>query len=109
MSVDVRASTPLAVTDHRLSGVLFIEWEDGVRSALPHGWLRRRCRCAACSQRARQGGAPPSVAALSDIRAVAEQGLNLVFADGHDRGIYPWSYLRALGDERATLNEDDDE
>ncbi|QDF99860.1 hypothetical protein CJ010_21970 [Azoarcus sp. DD4] len=92
---------PAGITDHRLSGVLFIAWEDGVTSALPHGWLRQRCRCAACTQQARSGGPEPEAAALAGIRMVADKGLNLVFADGHERGIYPWTYLRALGDERS--------
>lgn len=109
MSVDVRGCTPVGVTDHRLSGVLFVEWADGASSALPHGWLRQRCRCAACTQGAREGREPPPGAVLSAIRPLAETGLNLVFADGHDRGIYPWSYLRALGDERKTMSEDEDE
>ncbi|MDO9597173.1 MAG: DUF971 domain-containing protein [Azoarcus sp.] len=109
MSIELRSCTPVGVTDHRLSGVLFIEWEDGASSALPHGWLRQRCRCAGCTQRAREGREPPHAAALTDIRPVADKGLNLVFADGHERGIYPWTYLRALGDERNTISEDQDE
>ncbi|NMG66933.1 DUF971 domain-containing protein [Azoarcus indigens] len=100
-SADPRAALPRAVTDRRLSGELVIEWEDGARSLLPHGLLRQHCRCAACEQARRSGLPPPAPAALSEIRALAIQGLNLVFADGHERGIYPWAYLRALGDEMA--------
>ncbi|QID19922.1 DUF971 domain-containing protein [Nitrogeniibacter mangrovi] len=90
---------PVGITDHRASAVLRIEWSDGHTSALPHGWLRQRCRCAVCTHAARTGAPPPPPAALVDIHPVAEKGLNLVFADGHARGIYPWAYLRALGDE----------
>ena len=108
MSTDDKlALTPLSVTDHRLSGVLFIEWADGVTSALPHAFLRRHCRCAVCVQRARRGNAPPAAVPLTEIRPTADRGLNLVFADGHDRGIYPWPYLRALGDERRAMKEED--
>jgi DUF971 family protein len=28
---------------------------------------------------------------------VSDKGLNLVFSDGHGRGIFPWAYLRGLG------------
>ncbi len=95
-------SVPRTVLDRRASGLLVIEWQDGSFSALPHAWLRARCRCAACAQAARSGAARPlAPVSLTGIRPVADQGLNLVFSDGHGRGIYPWTYLRTLGEEYA--------
>lgn len=99
-------AVPVAITDHRLSGVLRIEWADGGVSDLPHGLLRQRCRCAACTRLARDGLGPPQPCGLADIRPVADKGLNLAFNDRHDRGIYPWRYLRELGDERQANHED---
>jgi DUF971 family protein len=93
------ARTPVAITDHRTSGVLEIAWDDGRSSRLPHGLLRARCRCAACQQQYRALGDHPPASALvrlAAIRPVGDQGLNLVFDDGHGRGIYPWSYLLEL-------------
>ncbi len=93
-------AVPIEVTDHRLSGVLEIAWSDGERSHLQHGMLRERCRCAGCEQRRRHG---PGVARAEEtlrlvrMEPVGEHGLNLAFSDGHDRGIYPWAYLRELG------------
>ncbi|MNN61889.1 hypothetical protein D3C81_1771500 [compost metagenome] len=29
--------------------------------------------------------------------ALQGYGVQLVFSDGHERGIYPWAYLRELG------------
>jgi DUF971 family protein len=90
--------TPLAVTDHGHSGVLEIEWPDGVVSRLPHSLLRARCRCAACEQARRRSGADPVAEAalrLTHIEPIGE-GVNLVFDDGHGRGIYPWAFLRQL-------------
>ncbi|NMG48345.1 DUF971 domain-containing protein [Azoarcus communis] len=102
MSAVLAAScVPVHITDRRVSGLLVIEWDDGAISSLRHGDLRQRCRCAACTQRQRSGQLPDPPAALSAIRPVADKGLNLVFADGHERGIYPWTYLRELGDESA--------
>lgn len=90
---------PESLTDHRASGVLEIRWADGRTSRLPHALLRARCRCAACEQQRRHAGHDPEPGAavrLADIRPVSDQGLNLVFDDGHGRGIYPWAYLHEL-------------
>lgn len=95
---------PRRVTDRRASRVLEIKWHDGATSILPHAWLRTQCRCALCTRAARRGSAVmPDTAgiALDDVRPIADRGLNLVFSDGHDRGIYPWTYLRELGDQRT--------
>lgn len=89
---------PIDVVDQRLSGILCIRWSDGGESRLSHERLRQACRCASCEQQRRDGtlqAVAPSVR-LTDIHAVADKALNLVFSDGHDRGIYPWAYLRAL-------------
>lgn len=96
------AVVPREVIDHRGRGLLEIEWDDGGTSRLPHAWLRARCRCAFCARAARAGAMPALAAvSLTEIRPISDQGLNLVFSDGHGRGIYPWAYLRALGDEQA--------
>ncbi len=92
---------PIGVIDHRSSGVLELQWPDGATSRLPHALLRARCRCAACEQVRRfEGGAVEARDAvrLQALHPIADKGLNLVFSDGHGRGIYPWDYLRALGD-----------
>jgi len=91
---------PQAIIDHRLAGVLEIAWSDGQVHRLRHTLLRARCRCAACEQRRRQGlGDAPADASLRlvHLEPVGAQGLNLRFSDGHDRGLYPWAYLRQLG------------
>ncbi|WP_232417790.1 DUF971 domain-containing protein [Methyloversatilis thermotolerans] len=83
---------------HAESRLLEIEWSDGLNRALPHGLLRARCRCAQC-ERGRRDGQPPAEIASVGVQAVkplADHGLNFVFSDGHERGIYPWPYLREL-------------
>lgn len=60
--------------------------------------LREACRCAHCTARARRG--EPVVAArdvrLLELRPVGGYAAQLVFSDGHDRGIYPLVMLDAL-------------
>ena len=83
---------PRSVTVHSASRLLRIEWDDGSESALPHALLRARCRCAFCTK-----AAPDcSGVVLTEAHAMADAGLNLVFSDGHRRGIYPWAYLSEL-------------
>ena len=65
-----------------------------------HSLLRARCRCAGCEQLFRTQGAHPEPVLeirLEAIHPISDKGLNLVFSDGHGRGIFPWAYLHELG------------
>jgi DUF971 family protein len=94
---------PTAITDHQLSRSLQIDWSDQTSSHLSHVLLRANCRCAQCVQLRRGGQLPETDPAVALVRLepVGEQGLNLGFSDGHDRGIYPWSYLHELATSLA--------
>ena len=90
---------PEAIVDHQASGVLELRWQDGSESHLPHALLRAHCRCAGCQQVYRQEGRHPEAAPtirLVAINPISDKGLNLVFSDGHGRGIFPWAYLHEL-------------
>lgn len=93
------AALPVSITVRSASRLLCIEWDDSAVSELPHARLRARCRCAACTHAARRGDTPGYGVdvTLTAVNAVADGGLNLVFSDGHGRGIYPWAYLREIG------------
>lgn len=56
--------------------------------------LRASCRCAAC--RARELAGAEEIAD-DDVTVLAASpmgyGLQLHFSDGHNRGVFPWSYL----------------
>ena len=64
---------------------------------LDHAELRRQCPCSQC-RAFRLRGTPPMVDARVQLVEVNSQGygLQLVFSDGHERGIYPWAYLEGL-------------
>ncbi len=96
--MDTSAAWPLDVVLHETSGRLTILWSDGLRSSLGAQALRSACRCAACESRRRAGNpaVPATDIALTLLQPVGELGLQLGFSDGHDRGIYPWAYLREL-------------
>lgn len=89
---------PQVIRNAKASALLTLEWPDGQRSELSHAGLRAACPCSRC-RAARQRGAIGVVAHGVVLTAVQAQGygVQLVFSDGHDRGIYPWQYLRELG------------
>lgn len=89
---------------------LVLVWPDGTRQRLPLAALRAACPCGHC-RGARLRGAEPAGSIAFDLTltgiAPMGYGVQLVFSDGHDRGIYPWNWLEnfaALASENeATL------
>ncbi|PWT83791.1 MAG: hypothetical protein C5B58_05920 [Acidobacteria bacterium] len=85
---------------------LAISWKDGGESFLRLETLRRVCPCAAC------GGEPDVLGHVSRPHVTyTEQSFQLVgfelvggyavqprWADGHNTGIYSFTYLRRLGE-----------
>ena len=90
------ASAPVSL--ELSAAALRVRWADG-EATLPAATLRARCRCASCQATRLRGHAVEAVAdvRLVDARAVGQYALQLVFSDGHERGIFPWGYLRELG------------
>ncbi len=88
---------PTAVTFHARTGALELVWDAGV-ALLSGACLRSACRCSGCES-ARRRGLPPGPCdgvLLTGVDILGSAGLHCVFSDGHERGIYPWPYLRAL-------------
>ena len=85
--------TPPTAIELRADG-LHLEWADGA-AHLQAAALRSACRCGGCR-------AHPVVPALLETvqlegaAPVGQYALQLLFSDGHDRGIYPWLLLREL-------------
>jgi len=81
---------------------LVITWDDGRTDTLAATTLRDACSCAGC----RNGPTPlppadPASCRITSIGLVGAYAVNMVFApDGHGTGIYPFTALRALGDDR---------
>jgi DUF971 family protein len=98
MKADI--ATPTAIRLHRKSRVLEVGWEDGTSFRLPCEYLR------VFSPSAEVQGHGPDQAVLLvgkekvNIRAIDPVGhyaVKLVFDDGHDSGLFSWSYLHWLG------------
>jgi DUF971 family protein len=91
-------AVPIDVVWHQASSALALTWADGRQARLSATSLRAACKCAACEKRRRDGHQAdvPVDTALTAIHPVGDLGVQLVFSDGHDRGIYPWPYLHQL-------------
>jgi len=92
---------------------LSITWRDGGTSVLSSEQLRRACPCAECKEkRGDTSHAKPlsgrrraltviesTIAEETDLReiwGVGQYALGMRWGDGHDSGIYTFSYLREL-------------
>jgi DUF971 family protein len=77
---------------------LSVTWDNGTTVEYPAALLRQRARDAG-SVRLVADGIEPQVAAgltITGAEPVGHYALRLSFSDGHDRGIFPWSYLQEL-------------
>lgn len=88
---------PQKIRLHKQQAELEIIWQSGNRCRIPGSQLRRYCACSTC--RAKQLVGIQLISDSAEINSIAlmsNTGLQIVFADGHDRGIYPWDYLDAI-------------
>lgn len=86
---------------------LRIDWEDGAHSILAPFDLRVACPCAGCVDELTGKPIldPSNVHAAvypQAIHYVGRYALQFMWSDGHNTGIYPFEYLRQLGDEAAS-------
>ncbi|VVP82390.1 hypothetical protein PS918_02425 [Pseudomonas fluorescens] len=88
---------PLAVGNSRSKQQLRLSWPDGREQVLGHAELRRQCPCSQCRAFRLRGMTPMVDERVSVIELNPQgYGVQLVFSDGHERGIYPWLYLAQL-------------
>lgn len=91
----------IALVDNQT--VLAVTWQNGEISRLEAPLLRRASRAASEIRRQADG---LELSLQPDLRVDAAEpignyALRLFFSDGHDRGIYPWTYLRELSPAQA--------
>lgn len=89
-----------SIRNHPARGTLELVLEGGASRMLTHAALREGCRCAGCTA-LRRAGTPlraDGAVRLLAVEPVGAYGVQLVFSDRHDRGIYPWIYLQQLSE-----------
>jgi len=99
-------STPQPIRIKQLdTETLAVTWTDGHEGNVRLTTLRDSCPCAGCKGetvllRTYQPPPPdtrvPDRYRLVNAEIVGTYALKLVWADGHDTGLYHWEYLRSL-------------
>ena len=106
--------TPTEIRRDAKAG-LTISWRDGTTTHLSTEILRRECPCAGCKEkRGDTSHSQPLTSRkkkslaiiessleqeldLKEIWGIGQYALGLRWGDGHDSGIYPFTYLYELG------------
>jgi DUF971 family protein len=93
-------TNPTQIRLDRQRKYLAITWDDGATTTFPATLLRRRAKDAASVRRTVDGEAlfAPSELTIVAVEPIGNYAVQVVFSDGHDRGIFPWDYLAEIGE-----------
>jgi DUF971 family protein len=100
--------TPTALTVHQTSRVLEIAFDDGASFRIPFELMRVYSPSAevqghGAGQAVLQTGKADVI--IDDLSAVGHYAVQPRFSDGHDTGIYSWTYLYWLGSQQTELRQ----
>ena len=103
MTAAMPTAHPTSLTLRTRSRVLAVSFSDGSTFELPFEYLRvyspsAEVRGHGPGQETLQIGKHD--VAITKVEPVGHYAVRLVFDDGHDTGLYTWSYLHELGRER---------
>lgn len=103
---------PTKITADRGARELIISWADGRTSRYPFDGLRAVCPCVMCKGGHANMGRPPNPCAVRDtastdlrleaIQAMGSYAIQLSWSDGHNTGIYTWTFLRQADPANCT-------
>jgi DUF971 family protein len=90
---------------------LAIDWVDGARTFVEFAVLRKNCPCASCNEERQKPPDPFKVLSDREVAAGAPRpakmlprgryAYQIVWADGHDAGIFTLELLRQLSSSRG--------
>jgi DUF971 family protein len=94
--------SPKKINHKKVSNVIDISWRDGQLHSLSGDQLRQFCACSKCRARDVVGKQLINESGkIEGLKLMGSTGVQIIFSDGHDRGIYPWGYLRAIANDDA--------
>ena len=81
-----------------------IKWSDDIETRYRASELRRSCPCAGCinewtGEKMLDDNSIPDDVSFDRITIVGRYALNFHFSDGHDTGIFSFTFLRNLSDK----------
>ncbi len=99
--------TPVDIKVSLQQQAMTISWQDSHTSTFSFKQLRRACPCAACRQERNTPAPRGSLPILNipagverievtDARLMGLYAINLIWSDGHNTGIFDYTYLRTL-------------
>ena len=97
---------PIEIRLNRDRKALTVRFDDGVDHSLPAEYLRVLSPSAEVqghSREQRKTVPGKKDVSISAVDPVGNYAVRLTFDDGHDTGLFSWTYLRKLGDERERL------
>jgi len=99
-------NAPTDIKLHKKSATLELVYADGTRNTLPAELLRvlspsAEVRGHGKGQEVLQTG--KRHVKITKIETIGNYAIKLTFDDGHDTGIYSWTYLAELGSEQEAL------
>lgn len=91
-------------------GLVHIQWQDQTETLVTPRSLRQACPCASCVEEftGKQLLDPATVSAdikVQEITPVGRYALRFAFSDGHGTGLYTFSHVRKLGEEKPAQPE----
>lgn len=103
--------------DLKRDEALTVQWSDGRVSVYPVAYLRRMSP-SADAQQTREAIASNPLTVLPSagdgplraerIEPVGRYAIRIIFSDGHQTGLYTWSYLREIDQESGTHTADNE-
>jgi DUF971 family protein len=102
------STNPKEITISREKREVRVRWQDGHESVYSFDLLRKACPCAVCNDQRRTPATPGGLDLLSgpvvrageiqvtEVKPVGRYAISFVWSDGHDSGIYSYSFLREV-------------
>jgi len=89
--------SPKKIQLKKNSNTVDINWKNGELSCISGDKLRQFCACSSCRARDIVGKQLITESGkVKELVLMGSTGMQIIFEDGHDRGIFPWGYLQAI-------------
>ena len=94
---------PAELRFRKASADLFVRFDDGYEGAIPYELLRIESPSAETKGHGAERPPPPAKkrkVAVIGAEPVGRYAVRIRFDDGHDTGLYTWSWLRELAEQK---------